>query len=144
MQVPDSIPTTPLNSSIIEALSFLGPNGSVDRDSQACIFYDSRYAASICLGTVQSRANVLLGAHLQASPVTSPIKVTISMQHIYSHAQNPRNECAIYFEVNQSLNEALGGSIYFPSSLIELYPRCRPSVEAALGSNHSANAFWRT
>ena len=48
-------------SSIIEALSFLGPNGPVARDSQACIFYDSKHAASICLGTIQSRAKVPLG-----------------------------------------------------------------------------------
>ena len=37
-------------SSIIEALSFLGPNGLVARDSLACIFYDSKHAASVCLG----------------------------------------------------------------------------------------------
>ena len=30
--------------SIIEALSFLGPAGPVARDSQACIFYDSKHA----------------------------------------------------------------------------------------------------
>ena len=48
-------------SSIVEVLSFLGPHGPVARDSQACIFHDSRQAASICLGTVQSRANVALG-----------------------------------------------------------------------------------
>ena len=48
-------------SSIIEAFSFFGPNGPVARDSQACIFYDSRHA-SICLGTVHSRANVPLGS----------------------------------------------------------------------------------
>ena len=42
-----------------------------------------------------------------------------------------------YFEVNQSLNEALGGSIYYPSSLDELFPWCHPLVEVA--SNHSAN-----
>ena len=29
-------------SGIVEALSFLGAHGPVARDSQACIFYDSR------------------------------------------------------------------------------------------------------
>ena len=46
-----------------------------------------------------------------------------------------------YFEVNQSLNEAFGSSIDFPNSLDELCPRWSPSVEVALGSNHSANVF---
>ena len=63
-------------SSIIEALSFLGPSGPLARDSQACIFYDSRHAASICLGIVQSRANVPLRLHLPTPPVTNPVKGT--------------------------------------------------------------------
>ena len=56
-------------SSIIVALSFLGHNGPFARDSQACIFYDSTHAASICLGTVQSRA----------SPWSSPASVSCYM-----------------------------------------------------------------
>ena len=47
-------------SSITEALSPLGPNGPVARNSQAPIFCDSKLAAGICLRTIQSRANVPL------------------------------------------------------------------------------------
>ena len=56
-------------------------------------------------------------------------------------SQKSKYRQGIYFEVNQSLNEALGGSIEFPSSLDEFLPRCGPSVEVALGSNHSANVL---
>ena len=66
-------------ASIVQALSFLGAHGPVARDPQACIFYDSKHAASICLGTVQSRTNVLLGLTCQ--------KVTIY------HATHPQS-CA--------------------------------------------------
>ena len=48
---------------------------------------------------------------------------------------------SIYFEVNQSLNEALGGFVYFPISLDELLQRCSPSVEVALGSIHNVAAI---
>ena len=58
-------PTTPLNSSLVEALSFLGPHGLAVRGSHSCIFYDSKHAAGFCLGTVQSRANVTLGLACQ-------------------------------------------------------------------------------
>ena len=38
--------------------------------------------------------------------------------------------------------KALAGSVDFPSSFLdELLPRYRPSVEVALGSNHSANVL---
>ena len=65
-----------LSSSNIEELSFLGPGGSVARDSQACILYDSRQVTSICLGTVQSRANVTLGSPASVS-CRNPVKSTI-------------------------------------------------------------------
>ena len=81
-------------SSIIEALSFLGPNGPVSRDSQACIFYDSKHAASICLGTIQSRATVALGLTCQRLLLQVHVRLRITLQHIYSHAQNLGNERA--------------------------------------------------
>ena len=64
-------------SSVVEVLSYLGPNGPVARDSQACIFHDSKHAANISLDTIQSRANVLLGLTLQAQS-----RLQITMQHI--------------------------------------------------------------
>ena len=48
-------------SSIIEAVTFLAPIGPVARDSQAWIFHDSKHAANMCLGMIQSRTNVPLG-----------------------------------------------------------------------------------
>ena len=90
----DSIPTALLNSSFIEALSFLGPSGPVSRDSQACIFYDSRHAASTCLGTVQSRANVTLGLTCQRLLLKNQLRLRFTMQHINSHPQNLGNEFA--------------------------------------------------
>ena len=43
-----------------EALQFLMPLGLFPRDSRACIFSDSQYAADVCLGSVQPRCNVRL------------------------------------------------------------------------------------
>ena len=77
------------HSSIIEAVSFLVPNGPVARESQTCIFYDSRHAASICLGTVQSRANVTLELTSKRLLLQVQLRLRFSFQHIYSHAQNP-------------------------------------------------------
>ena len=45
-----------------------------------------------------------------------------------------------YFEINQSLDGALGGSVAFPNSSDD-FPRCSPSVEVAPGSNQCANTF---
>ena len=60
-------------SSIVGDLSSLGPRGPVARDSQACIFYDSRHAVVTCLGTVQSRANVSLGLTCQCLLLQIPV-----------------------------------------------------------------------
>ena len=45
----------------IEALSFLGSVGPVARGSHACTLYDSKHAAGICTGTIQTRTNAPLG-----------------------------------------------------------------------------------
>ena len=39
-------------SAMIEALPFLGPHGPVARDANLCIYYDSKHAAGVCLGTI--------------------------------------------------------------------------------------------
>ena len=70
-------------SKIIEALSFLG----------ACILFDSRHAASICLGTVPSRADVLLRLTCQRLLSQIQLRLRITMQHTCGHAQNLGNEC---------------------------------------------------
>ena len=52
-------------------------------------------------------------------------------------SQTPKHGEGVHYDVNQSLNVALGGSIDFPSPLNELFPRCSLSVEVDPGSNHS-------
>ena len=54
-------------TAMAEALSFLGPRGPVARDSVSCIYYDSRHAASVCLGTIQARTHVQLALACQRS-----------------------------------------------------------------------------
>ena len=82
-------------SSIIEALSFLGPKGP------CCPRF-----ASLYLLRFQARGQHLLGVrsnHVRMSPwmLTSQrlllqvqLRLRITVQHIYSHAQNLGNECA--------------------------------------------------
>ena len=75
-------------SAMIEALSFLGPRGSVARDANLCIYYDSKHAAGVCLGTIQARTHVQLALACQQS------MLQLSMQHMYGHTGNWENECA--------------------------------------------------
>ena len=44
-------------------------------------------------------------------------------------SQVSQSRQSVNFDVDQSFHEAFRGSVYFPSSLIELLPRCCPSVE---------------
>ena len=41
-------------SSIVKALSFLGPRGPVAGDAHSCIFFDPKHAAGVCLGTIHA------------------------------------------------------------------------------------------
>ena len=45
-------------TAMIEALSFLWPRGPVARDMDSCIYYDSKHAAGVCLGTIQAQAHM--------------------------------------------------------------------------------------
>ena len=54
-------------SAMIEALCFLGPHGPGVRDANSCIFYDSKHAAGIRLGTIQARTHVQLALACQQS-----------------------------------------------------------------------------
>ena len=84
MQLPQSTPTTLLNSRVLlgRFLS-LEPHGPAARDSQACIFCDSKHAVSISLGTVQSRANVILGITFQRLLFKIPFRLRFTMEQIY-------------------------------------------------------------
>ena len=55
---------------------------------------DSKHPASICLATVQTRANVSVGLTCQRLLLKIQLRMRFTMQHIYSHAQNLGNECA--------------------------------------------------
>ena len=81
-------------SAIIEALFLLSPSGSVARGSQACVFYDSKHAANVCMGTIQSRTNVRLGMTSQQCLVQAQLRLRITMHRIFSHGQNVGNERA--------------------------------------------------
>ena len=79
---------------MIEALSFLGPHGPVARDEQWCIYYDSKHAAGVCLGTIQARTHVQLALACQQSMIYAQHRPRLTMQHVYGHGGNLGNECA--------------------------------------------------
>ena len=81
-------------SAIVEALSFLGHHGPVDRDACSCVFYDSKHAAGVCLGTIHARTHVQLGHSCQQLLLKVQRRLRFTMQHVYSHAENFGNECA--------------------------------------------------
>ena len=81
-------------SAMIEALSFLGLRGPVARDANSCIYYDSKHAACVCLGTVQARTHVQLAIACQQSMLKVQQRLRLTMQHVYGHTGNQGNECA--------------------------------------------------
>ena len=80
-------------TAMIEALSFLGPHGPVGRDVESCIFDDSKHAG-VCLGTIQARTHVQLALACQRSMIRAQHRLRLTMQHVYGHTGNLRNECA--------------------------------------------------
>ena len=78
-------------SSIIEALS-LPRSFRTRRPRLARIFYDSKHAANVCMGTIQSRTNEPLGGTSQQLLLQTQLRMRITMQHIYSHGQNVGDE----------------------------------------------------
>ena len=60
-------------TAMIEALYCLGPPGSGARQEEACIFYDFKHAAGICLGTIQARTHIQLAYGLSA---VYPVRTT--------------------------------------------------------------------
>ena len=79
---------------MIEALSFLGPHDPMARDEESCIFYDSKHAAGVCLGTIQARTHVQLALACQRSMICAQHKLRLTMQHVHGHTGNLGNECA--------------------------------------------------
>ena len=83
-------------TAMIEALSFICPQGPVARDEQSCIYYDSLHVAGICLGTIQARTQVQLALACQRSMIFAQRKLRLTMQHVYCHSGNLGNVCADY------------------------------------------------
>ena len=78
-------------TAMIEALSFLRLRGPVARDANSCNYYDSKHAASVCLGTIHARTHVQLALACQRSMQHG---LLLAMRHVYGHAGNVGNECA--------------------------------------------------
>ena len=81
-------------SAIVEALSFLGPHGPVARDACSCVFYDSKHAVGVCLGTSHARTHGQLGLSCQQLSLKVQLRPLFTMQRFYSHAENLGNECS--------------------------------------------------
>ena len=72
-------------TAMIEALSFLGPRAPVARDKDSCVYYDSKYAAGVCLGTIQARTDVQLALACQRSMLCTQHMLRLAVQHVYRH-----------------------------------------------------------
>ena len=66
-------------TTMVEALSFLGPCGPVARDANSCIYYDSKHAAGVCLGTIQARTHVQLAHACQRSMLCTQHRLRLNM-----------------------------------------------------------------
>ena len=75
-------------SAMIEALSFLGPRGPVARDMESCIYYDSKHAAGVCLGTIQARTHVQLALACHLSMPCAPQATAYHATHVRTHLES--------------------------------------------------------
>ena len=71
-------------TAMVEALYFLGPRGSVARNEEACIFYDSKHAAGVCLGRIQARSHVQLALACQRSTLCATQTATHHASRVWS------------------------------------------------------------
>ena len=60
------------------------------RDANSCIYYDSKHAAGVCLGTI----HVQLALACQQSMLKVQHKLRLTMRRVYGYTGNPGNECA--------------------------------------------------
>ena len=80
-------------SAMIELLFFLGPQGPVAHDANSCIFYDTKHAAGVCLGTIRARTHVQLALACPQSMLSVQHRPRFTTRHVYGHAGNLGNEC---------------------------------------------------
>ena len=95
-------------TAMIEALSFLGPRGLVARDANSCIYYDSKHAAGVRLGTVHTHVQLALACQQSMLSVQHVLRLT--MQHVYGHTGNLGNECADHAAALGTMPPHLGHS----------------------------------
>ena len=66
-----------------EALSSLWSRGLDARDTSSCIYYDSKHAAGVCLGTVQARTHVQLSNACRQLIAKRPARGRLTTQHVH-------------------------------------------------------------
>ena len=81
-------------NAMIEALSFLGLHGPVARDEESRIYYDSKHAAGVCLGTIQARTHVQLALACQRSMLCDQHRLRLTNATLVRSRWNLGNECA--------------------------------------------------
>ena len=83
------------HTAVVNSLSFLGLAGPVVRDSRSCIFLmiPSTLPVSACALSNQERT-FILGSRFQRLLLQIQLRLRLTLQHIYSHAQNLANDCA--------------------------------------------------
>ena len=77
----------------MEALYFIGPRGPVAGGVEACISYDSKHAAGVCLGVTLARTHVQLALACPRSMLCAQLRLRLTMQHVFGHWKFC-NECA--------------------------------------------------
>ena len=94
-QEPEPIPTILLRCPpSLKRYLFSGPAARLPVTHVSCVFYDSKHAASVCLGTIHARTHVQLGLSCQQLLLKVPRRLRFTMQHVCSHVENLGNECA--------------------------------------------------
>ena len=75
-------------STMTEALSFLGLRGLVARDVESCVYYDSKHAAGVSLGTIQARTHVQLALACQRSMLCAQQTTAHHATRVRSHLKS--------------------------------------------------------
>ena len=69
-------------------------NNTAERTAMVeAFYYDSKHAAGVCLGTIQTRTHVRLALACKESMLCTEHRLRLTMQHVYGHTGNLGNEC---------------------------------------------------
>ena len=80
-------------TAMVEALSFLGPVARLPVIQIRVFNFNSKHAASVCLGTMLARTHVQLVLVCQQVMQGVQHRLRLTMQHVHGHSGNLRNEC---------------------------------------------------